>query len=59
MKYGNIVSIRPIRDEVRGLAEKWLVVFESGHEAMVKPVERWSIVEKHWPIYVCIVFIFD
>ena len=52
MKFGDIVKIIPIQGEIRGLADKWVITFSTGHEAMAKPVERWSFLEQVWPVVV-------
>ena len=52
LQKAEIVSIRPIKGEVSGLAQKWLVRFEGGHEAMIKPVEPWSFLAPQWPTLV-------
>jgi len=49
LREGNIISVKPLKGEVNGLAEKWKVQFENGHVAMVKPVQAWSPLDISWP----------
>jgi hypothetical protein len=33
-----------------GLADKWLVTFIDGKQAVVKPMETFSLFPKEWPV---------
>jgi hypothetical protein len=48
LRYGNI---RTIERYGAGLAEKFVCVFETGHQALIKPMEEWHYFERVLPVW--------
>jgi hypothetical protein len=48
LRYGNITTIERYG---AGLAEKYICVFDSGHQALIKPMEEWHYFSRILPIW--------
>ena len=48
LRHGKIISFKNIDSEVVGLADKYKIIFESGHQAIAKLVEPFSYFDREW-----------
>lgn len=50
LRHGKVVQILDIDEETTGLASKYKVVFESGHQALAKFAEPYRFLEPQWAL---------
>jgi hypothetical protein len=47
---GKIIQFRNIDEEVVGLADKYKIIFDTGHQAVAKLMEPFSYFDREWKI---------